>query len=531
MLMKLKDLWKLFTVAFVAMFTFAACSDDDDPEPAPTPAETVADAKLLTFGFYKEDNPEFLTRDYIATVPAVVAGTNSYKIEIPMPVTVMKSLLKARFTVNEGNEVTVNGAVQTSGSTMNDFSAGIEYFVKNLDKSQTLRYTINVTKADNMAWVEQAVLDATALTGNAEVTGVYSDAALQVSPKDNKPYVAFGARGVDNKLSVAKNEGGSWALVGQPFFTSLVNGSHFDFAIDQDGTPIVAYGDQDASSLKGALSVMKLDGTTWKNVGEQGFFKVQAQYVALTTIDNNIYAGMINNSASGDIARRAMGFASYQGAAWTTGESPFLPSGQGVYMVKAGNNATATLPAFISINRGAVEGVNYGHNVFYRDGAEWKSLLTNFKQEGATQTSIAAGSFGVTADLNGNVYVWTGDDADASGVYQVRLRRYNISANEWTTVGGNTLPIGHDGGFESHISLDVAIASDGTPFVAFNNFNDQKKLYVMYLDPDTKQWTTPQQLATDAVDVNIKFGVNGEGYITYTDASNKIHLFKYAERQ
>jgi hypothetical protein len=240
---------------------------------------------------------------------------------------------------------------------------------------------------------------------------------------------------------------------------------------------------------------------------------------------------MINNSASGDIARRAMGFASYQGAAWTTGESPFLPSGQGVYMVKAGNNATATLPAFISINRGAVEGVNYGHNVFYRDGAEWKSLLTNFKQENATQTSIAAGSFGVTADLDGNIYVWTGDDADATGVYQVRLRSYNISANKWTTVGGNTLPIGHEGGFESHISLDVAIASDGTPFVAFNNFNDQKKLYVMYLDPDTKQWTTPQQLATDAVDVNIKFGVNGEGYITYTDASNKIHLFKYAERQ
>lgn len=363
------------------------------------------------------------------------------------------------------------------------------------------------------------------------MTGVYSGAVLQVSPKDNKPYVAFGARGVDNKLCVAKNEGSAWTLVGQPFFTSVVNGSHFDFAIDQDGKPVVAYGDQDATSLKGAISVMKFDASTWKNVGEQGFFKVQAQYVALTTLDDMIFAGMINNSNSGDIARRAMGFSSYTGAGWTNGESPFLPSGQNVYMVKAGNNATSTLPAFISVNRAEVDGVKYGHNVFYRDGAEWKSLLTNYKQEGATQTSIAAGSFGVTSDFDGNIYVWTGDDADATGVYQVRLRCYNISANKWTTVGGNTLPIGHEGGFESHISLDVAIASDGTPFVAFNNFNDQKKLYVMYLDPDTKQWTTPQQLATDAVDVNIKFGVNGEGYITYTDSNNKIHLFKYAERQ
>ena len=94
---------------------------------------------------------------------------------------------------------------------------------------------------------------------------------------------------------------------------------------------------------------------------------------------------------------------------------------------------------------------------------------------------------------------------------------------------GNTLPIGHDGGFESHISLDVAIAPDGTPFVVYNNFNDQKKLYVMHLDPATAQWSASQLLAEGASDVNIAFDTAGTGYITYTDESNQIHLFKYAD--
>ena len=532
MIMNWKNFLRMSTFAVVALSVFAACSDsDDDPAPAPAPADVVADAKLATFGFYKEDNPEYLTRDYVATVPEVVAGTTSYKVEIPMPSTVMKSMLVARFTVNEGNTVTVGNDRQSSGVTVNDFSADIEYFVKNLDNTQTLRYTISVVKATNMAWTESSALDVATLTGNAEFTGVYSGAVLKVSPKDNLPYVAFGARGVDNKLTVAKNVGGAWSLVGSPLFTSQVNGSHFDFDIAENGTPYVAYGDQDATSLKGALSVMKFDGSQWSNVGEQGFFKVQAQYVGLTTVDDKVFTGMINNSASGDTPRRTLSVANYEGGTWTTGESSLLPSGQGVYMVKMGNNITATLPVMISVNRGKVDNANYGHNVFYRDGGEWKALLTNYVQENATQTSIAAGSFGAISDLSGAIYVWTGDDADNTGNYQVRLRKYDQEARAWSTVGGNTLPIGHDGGFESHLSLDIAIAPDGTPFVAFNNFKDGKKLYVMYLDPDTRQWTAAQQLAEGADDVNIAFSSTGEGYITYTDGDNKIHIFKYAERQ
>lgn len=522
--MNWKELMKMSTLAIMAMFAFAACSSDDDDsskDPDPTPVTKVEDAKLVSFGFYQEDNSGILSKDYVATVPAVVAGTTTYKIEIAMPAVIDKTALKARFTVNEGNTVTVNEAVQTSKETVNDFSADVDYIVKNSDKSQNLRYTISITKSANMAWTEAALYDG---------TEVYSDARMAVSAKDNLPYIAFKIRKDDNnKMSVLKFDGSGWQQVGTEGFSGQVNGSHYAFDIAPDGTPYVAYGDQEAESLKGALSVMKFDGSQWSFVGGQGFFKVQAQYVGIAALENGLAVGLQNNSKTADIPQRTLGVATWNGSTWTSGESSLLTSGQGMYTAKVGNNGKVA--TMISLNRGAVDGVNYGHNIFKYEDGQWESLATNFLEPGATQTSIAIGSLGTTVAPDGTIYAWTGDDApNTDKVYQVRLKKYDAANKTWSTVAGNTLPIGHDGGFESHLSLDVAIAPDGTPFVVYNNFKDNKKLYVMYLDPDTKQWSASTQLAEGASDVNIKFAATGEGYITYTDEENHIHLFKYAEK-
>lgn len=508
-----KDLLRKYVSAIAMMFAFAASA-------------MAENAQLLSFGFYQADNAG-LSQDYVATVPAVAAGVTTYDIEIAMPASVDLTALVARFTVNEGNTVTVDGVTQTSGVTKNDFTDPVDYMVRNSTGANNLRYTITVVEASGKAWTEMAVLNTATVSGNADFTGVYSGAVLAINPKGNVPYVAYGARGVDNKMSVAKFENGAWAQVGDALFSSVVNGSHFSFDVAPDGTPYVAYGDQDAASLKGALSVMKFDGSQWSYVGEQGFFKVQAQYIGMAAFESGLAIDLVNNSKDGSIPRRSMGIATFDGSAWTTGESSLLPSEQGVYMTKMGGNGkVATL---ICVNRGKIDDVNYGHNIFKFENGQWESLATNFLEPGATQTSIAQGSFGTTVALDGTVYAWTGDDVPNTGTYQVRLKKYDAAGKTWNTVTGNTLPIGHDGGFESHISLDVAIAPDGTPFVVYNNFNDQKKLYVMHLDPATAQWSASQLLAEGASDVNIAFDTAGTGYITYTDESNQIHLFKYAD--
>ena len=515
-----KFLLKKIVMVFVALFAF-------------TVSALAEDARLLSFGFYKADNSG-LTADYVAEIPAFVAGTTSYEVNIAMPADVDKSALVARFTVNSGNSVSVDGVPQTSQFTENDFEDPIDYLVRNSSRTQNIRYTINVVELKEKSWTEVATLDPTALSGNEAFTGVFSGAVLVVNPKDNLPYVAYGARGVDNKMSVAKYEDGAWKQVGSALFSPVINGSHFDFDIANDGTPYVAFGDKDIASTKAdgktdtdySLSVMKFDGSAWTNVGDQGFFKSQAQYVGIAALDNGLAACLQNNNKNGEIPQRALGIATWDGSAWTTGESALLSSGQGMYTCKMGDNGK--IATLISINRGKIDDVNYGHNIFKYENGSWESLATNFLEEGATQTSIAIGSFGTKVAPDGTIYAWTGDDApNTTKVYQVRLKKYNADTKAWEVVGGNTLPLGIDEGFESHISLDVAITPDGTPFVAYNNFKDQKKLYVIYLDPNTNQWTTPQQLADNAADINIDFAADGTGYITYTDESNKVHMFKY----
>lgn len=498
-------------MVFMALFAF-------------TVSAVAEDARLLSFGFYKADNSG-LTADYVAEIPAFVAGTTSYEVNIAMPADVDKSALVARFTVNSGNSVSVDGVPQTSQFTENDFEDPIDYLVRNSSRNQNIRYTVTVVELKEKSWAEVATLDATALSGNEAFTGVYSGAVLVVNPKDNVPYVAYGARGVDNKMSVAKFEDGAWKQVGSALFSPVINSSHFDFDIAPDGTPYVAFGDKEATSLANSLSVMKFDGSAWSNVGDQGFFKVQAQYVGLAALDNGLAVGLQNNSKNGEIPQRAMGIATWNGSAWTTGESALLSSGQGMYITKMGDNGK--IATLISINRGKVNDVNYGHNIFKYENGNWESLLTNFVEPNASQTYASPNQMGTKVASDGTIYAWTADDAQTSGVYQVRLKKYNANTKAWETIGGNSLPLGLESGLESHVIVDVAIDSEGIVFVAFNNYKDQKKLYVMNLDPNTNQWTTAKQLATDADDINIDFAADGTGYITYTDTSNKIHMFKY----
>lgn len=506
-----KSLLKKFVMVFAVLFAF-------------TVSAAAEDARLLSFGFYMEDNTN-LTADYVAEIPAFVSGTNTYEINIALPANVDKSQLIARFTVNSGNTVSVDGTAQTSQVSKNDFEDPVDYTVSNSNKTQNIRYTINVVELKSKGWTEVATLDAAALSGVEGFTGVYAGAVLVVNPKDNVPYVAYGARGVDNKMSVAKFEDGAWKQVGSPLFSPIVSSSYYDFDIAPDGTPYVAFGDQDATSLKGALSVMKFDGSAWTNVGDQGFFKVQTQYMGFAALNNGLATSLQNNSANGAIPRRTMGVATWDGSAWTTGESALLSAGQQVAYTKMGDNGK--IAALISINRGAVDGVNYGHNIFRYENGSWESLLTNFVEPNASQTYASPNQLGTKVASDGTIYAWTADDAQTTGLYQVRLKKYNPNTKEWETVGGNSLPLGMESGLESHVIVDVAIDPEGTPFVAYNNYKDQKKLYVMYLDPNTNQWTTSQLLATESDDINIDFAADGTGYISYTDASNKIHLFKY----
>ncbi|WP_204353245.1 DUF5018 domain-containing protein [Pedobacter yulinensis] len=112
----------------------SGCKKD---QPNEQPEQTRSSQKdILTFEFFKADNSN-LTADYntlqtgntiAATLPS---GTNL-------------SALKAAFTVSKNAVVLVNGQLQTSQVSVNNFTQPVIYTVKAEDGS-TKNYTVTIT--------------------------------------------------------------------------------------------------------------------------------------------------------------------------------------------------------------------------------------------------------------------------------------------------------------------------------------------------------------------------------------------------
>ena len=497
---RVKDLFSWASVLLLAVFALASCSSSDDDV-------KKAEAPLMTaFGFYDEDNAGVLSKDYVGTI----SGTS---ITVSMPSSINKTALVARFTTNEGNKVLVNGVTQVSQTTKNDFTNPVDYTVSNSDGSNNARYSVTITKSSNVSWSEAAVYSA---------SEVYAGAVLKINPTNNVPMIAFKERADESeKMTVVQLSGSSLANVGNASFSSKVSSSNYDFDISPEGTPYVAYSNSESSLLSGALSVMRYDGSAWTAVGDASVLKAQSNFVGMAALSGNrLVVNQQNNSAKADFARRVMVSSVYNGSAWT---NTAATTNQIYACVTAGDGTNAYT---LYINRGKVDGVNYGMNVVKYDGTAWSTLRSNYVRSGATQTSIVG--YGLTVAPDGTLYIWTGDDADNTGSYGVRLERYNASTNTWTVVGGNILPLGF--ALSTHTSVAVAVAPDGTPYVAYKNEADNNYPYVIYLDSETNQWSTPVRLAEVAAsDVNIAFAKDGTGYLTFTDGDNHIHLMRYAE--
>ena len=483
---RVKDLFSWASVLLLAVFALASCSSSDDDV-------KKAEAPLMTaFGFYAEDNAGVLSKDYVGTI----SGTS---ITVSMPSSINKTALVARFTTNEGNKVLVNGVTQVSQTTKNDFTNPVDYTVSNSDGSNNARYSVTITKSSNVSWSEAAVYSA---------SEVYAGAVLKINPTNNVPMIAFKERADESeKMTVVQLSGSSLANVGNASFSSKVSSSNYDFDISPEGTPYVAYSNSESSLLSGALSVMRYDGSAWTAVGDASVLKAQSNFVGMAALSGNrLVVNQQNNSAKADFARRVMVSSVYNGSAWT---NTAATTNQIYACVTAGDGTNAYT---LYINRGKVDGVNYGMNVVKYDGTAWSTLRSNYVRSGATQTSIVG--YGLTVAPDGTLYIWTGDDADNTGSYDVRLERY--------------MPLGF--ALSTHTSVAVAVAPDGTPYVAYKNEADNNYPYVIYLDSETNQWSTPVRLAEVAAsDVNIAFAKDGTGYLTFTDGDNHIHLMRYAE--
>ena len=127
-----KNRFPFVAVALVGLAAVSVSCKEKEPEVIINPPS------LTAFSFKAADNA-VLEEDYVATV-------SGKSIDVALP-DVDKSALVATFTVAEGNIVKVNGAVQNSGKTANDFSSGITYVVSDANDANPVSYAVNVSLA------------------------------------------------------------------------------------------------------------------------------------------------------------------------------------------------------------------------------------------------------------------------------------------------------------------------------------------------------------------------------------------------
>jgi hypothetical protein len=490
----------------VTLIALNACNDKSNF------AYYDTDAPYMTsFGFYAEDNTGVLSKDYVVDLTAnTIKGTSTVNVSVPMSPMIDKTKLIARFTLSDGTTATINGVAQVSKTTANDFSIPVDYILTKAGVN--VRYAITVTKATNMKWTETATFD---------TYTAYGEPVMHLNPLTNEPYVGFKIRsGDDYRPVVLQLKDNAWQMVGGSPFGDKIYSSYFDMSIAPDGIPYVGYSDSEASILSGALSVQGFDGSAWNfSGGSAGVLKAQSTYVGLAALTGGeLVAAQVNNAAKSDYTRRTLVVSNYKNGTWTSLTPSMLTN-----MVFMSNVAGGSKAAYvIAINRGAVNGVNYGYNVLKYENGEWTAMITNYLEPGNTFNNIYMIGAYVASDET--PYIWTIDNA--SGETGVRIKYYDKESSAWTTLSGNILPLGFTP--NSHTEVALAIATDGTPYVVYNNSNDQGYPYFMYLDQDTKQWSTPAKIA-DMVckGLNIAFTRTGVGYVTFADDKNQVHTFKY----
>ena len=127
-----KNQFSLLAAALVGVAALTVSCKEKEPEVIVNPPS------LTAFSFKAADNT-LLEEDYVGTV-------NGKTIEVALP-DVEKTALVASFTVAEGNLVKVNGYLQESGKTVNDFSSNVTYVVTDANDANPVSYTVNVSLA------------------------------------------------------------------------------------------------------------------------------------------------------------------------------------------------------------------------------------------------------------------------------------------------------------------------------------------------------------------------------------------------
>ncbi|AMQ55613.1 MBG domain-containing protein [Algoriphagus sanaruensis] len=308
-------------------------------------------------------------------------------------------------------------------------------YVAYQDKGQDVGFKTTVMKFNSSAW--------TAVGTASFSAGVASYQSLAIAP-DGTPYVAYQDGTQGNKTTVMKFNGSAWEVVGTAGF-SAGESLWQSLAISPDGTPYVGYRDAAQSSK---TTVMKFNGSAWEVVGTAGFSAGGADYQSLAiTPDGTPYVAYRDwgNGNKTTVMK-------FDGSAWVAVGTAGLSTGQAEYQSLAIDRDGTPYVAYADKVQGDKT------TVMKFNGSAWEVVGTaGFSEDWTYKQRLVIAPDGTpyVAYLDG-VY-------DFNGSTKATLMKFDGSV--WVPVGSPGFSTGGD-------YPSLAIASDGTPYVAYTDWED-----------------------------------------------------------
>ena len=258
------------------------------------------------------------------------------------------------------------------------------------------------------------------------------------------PYVAFQDNDSSSKISVMKFTGGSWSLVGARGF-SPYEADYVSLAMAADGTPYVGFSDNGGNgSGPGSkqVIVMKYNGSTWVNVGAPDFSAVEADFISLAFDHNGVlYVAYYDNATFSPTIKK------FNGSAWVDVGIQITTSISANDISLAIDNNNVPLVAFSDGSTG------HKASVIKYNGSTWVNVgAAGFTPDAAYYTSL-------TIAPDGTPYIAF---EDANDTLKASVMKFNGS--NWVFVGAEGFSIGEQVQF-----LDIAIDPCGTPYVTYQD--------------------------------------------------------------
>jgi hypothetical protein len=479
-------------IAIIALLVLFSCTK----EATITERVKLDEVKLLSIGFYEADNPDVLVKDY------VLDNIKNNNLVVLLPENIDRKKLIARFAVSANNTVKIDGTVQKSGETINDFSIPKDYILSY--GNNNAKYTVSIGKGADYVW--------------KPLTFTYNDSAttflLKVNPKTGDPFIMFNQSRTssDNqKAAVLAFEDNNWVNKGEASDGRV--GTYYDLAFNSQGVAYASYADYTASTAQ--LNTVKkfTGGTSWALVGNKGITTSRVTYNALAFPNDNKLLLFSTIDVAGVLARRELGISTYENNAWTTNATiPGRASSLfGYLQVARQKNGVIYLGVFNASSPNSVSLYKYENNT-------WETLVDQWRDTRATAINVR--DFDMDVDNEGNVYAVFADNSD-NATYKYRVIKYTAATKAVTPLA--TYINGASGNL---FSFDLAVSPLGVPYLFYRNSSNYPS--IVSFDRESQSWSLPHVFESQVADeLNLDFAPNGEAYAAYLK-NRKFFVHKYS---